>query len=69
MVRSEIEYQEALRRLDQDRDFAARQREALQAEGLTAAEVERAMEPLRSFQAQLAEEVEWYERVRQREFR
>jgi DNA-directed RNA polymerase specialized sigma subunit len=68
MIRNETEYQEALRRLAQDREFAARQREALQAEGLTPAEVERAMEPLRSFQAQLADEVEWYERVRRREF-
>jgi hypothetical protein len=58
-----------MRRLEQDHDFAARQREVLQAEGLTQAEVERGMEPLRSFRSQLAEEVEWYERVRQREFR
>jgi hypothetical protein len=31
------------------------------------AEVERALEPLRSFQTQWAEEVAWYERVRHRE--
>jgi DNA-directed RNA polymerase specialized sigma subunit len=31
-------------------------------------EVERAMAPLLSFQAQLAAEVDWYERVRRREF-
>jgi DNA-directed RNA polymerase specialized sigma subunit len=68
MIRNETEYQEALRRLDQDREVAAEQRVALQAAGLTPEEVERAMAPLRSFQAQLAEEVEWYERVRRREF-
>jgi DNA-directed RNA polymerase specialized sigma subunit len=68
MIRNETEYQEALRRLDQDRDVAARQRTALEAEGLASEEVDRAMEPLRSFQAQLVEEVEWYERVRRREF-
>jgi hypothetical protein len=32
MIRNETEYQEALRRLDQDRDVAARQRAALEAD-------------------------------------
>ena len=68
MIRSEAEYQEALRRLEQDRTVAAAQRDALVASGLSSAEVERAMEPLRSFQAQLAEEVTWYEDVRRRNF-
>jgi DNA-directed RNA polymerase specialized sigma subunit len=68
MIRNETEYQEALRRLNQDREVAARQRAALEAEGLMPAEVERAMAPLLSFQTQLAEEVDWYERVRRREF-
>jgi DNA-directed RNA polymerase specialized sigma subunit len=68
MIRNETEYQEALRRLQQDREVAARQREALAAEGLTAEEIDRAMQPLLSFQAQLAEEIDWFERVRRREF-
>ncbi len=68
MIRSEAEYQEALRRLEQDRTFAAAQRAALAASGLTPAAVKRAMEPLRSFQAQLEEEVAWYEDVRRRNF-
>ena len=68
MIRNETEYQEALRRLDQDREVAARQRAALEAEGLRPEELERAMAPLLSFQAQLTEEVDWYERVRRREF-
>jgi len=68
MIRSEAEYQEALRRLEQDRAVAAAQRDALASSGLTAAEVEHAMEPLRSFQAQLEEEVAWYEEVRRRNF-
>jgi DNA-directed RNA polymerase specialized sigma subunit len=68
MIRSEAEYQEALHRLEQDRTFAAAQRDALAASRLTPAEVERAMEPLRSFQAQLEEEVAWYEDVRRRNF-
>lgn len=68
MIRSESEYQEALRRLEQDREVAARQREALTKEGFAPEEVEHGMEPLLSFQAQLAEEVEWYENVRRRNF-
>lgn len=64
MIRTEAEYQEALRRLSQDRDVASQQRAALAAAGLNPAEVERAMEPLLSFHAQLADEVEWYENAR-----
>ena len=68
MIRSEAEYQEALRRLRQDHEVAAQQQAALQEAGLSRQEVERAMEPLLSFQAQLAEEIEWYENVRRRNF-
>lgn len=68
MIRNESEYQEALRRLIQDRSVAGRQREALVAAGLCLEDVERAMQPLLSFQAQLAEEISWYEDVRRRNF-
>ena len=68
MIRSEAEYQEALRRLEQDRQVAAAQRDALAARRLSPDEVGQAMEPLRSFQAQLEEEVAWYENVRRRNF-
>lgn len=68
MIRNEAEYQEARRRLEQDREVAERQRAALSAAGLPPEQVERAMQPLLSFQAQLAEEIEWYENVRRRNF-
>src|SRR5579859_1755097 len=68
MIRNEKEYQEALRRLAEDDEFIAQQRAALQGLDLGAAEVERALGPARSFHAQLAEEVAWYERVRRRDF-
>jgi DNA-directed RNA polymerase specialized sigma subunit len=68
MIRNEAEYQEAQRRLAQDRAVAVRQREALVAAGLSPEDVELAMEPLLSFQAQLDEEVAWYEGVRRRNF-
>lgn len=63
MIRTETEYREALRRLEQDRQAAERQRAALIAEGLTPEEVARGMEPLLSFHAQLTDEAEWYERA------
>jgi DNA-binding XRE family transcriptional regulator len=68
MIRTEAEYQEALRRLRQDKEVAAQQREALVAAGLSPEEVEVGMEPLRSFQAQLEEEIAWYENVRRGHF-
>ncbi len=68
MIRSEAEYQEALRRLRQDQEVAVRQKDALTKANLSAEEVDRAMQPLLSFHAQLAEEVEFYEHVRRRSF-
>lgn len=68
MIRNEAEYQEALRRFRQDREVAERQREVFVKAGFAPDEVERGMEPLLSFQAQLAEEIEWYENVRRRNF-
>ncbi|MBI3968337.1 MAG: helix-turn-helix domain-containing protein [Chloroflexi bacterium] len=64
MIRTEAEFQEALRRRDQDRQLAELQRQELVKRGLTPEAVDRAMEPLLSFQAQLEEEIEWYENAR-----
>lgn len=68
MIRSEAEYQEAQKRLAQDMEVERHQRKALEATGLAPDEVSRAMEPLLSFHAQLAEEIEWYENVKRRNF-
>jgi DNA-binding XRE family transcriptional regulator len=68
MIRSDAEYREARRRLEQGRDVAEQQRAALAAAGLAPEEVDRAMQPLLSFQAQLEEEIAWYDAVRQRHF-
>jgi len=67
MIRSETEYQAARQRLDEDRDFAIQQKAALEAQGLTPEQVERGMDATLSYHAQLAEEVNWYEKVRRRE--
>jgi len=68
MIRNESEYQEALRRRAQDQEVCGRQREAFAQAGLQPDEVERAMEPVLSFNAQLEEEIAWYENVRRRNF-
>ncbi len=68
MIRSEKEYREAVERLRQDEEVLALQKEKLQGLGFSEEEVRRALEPMLSFRAQLKEEVEWYERVRRRDF-
>lgn len=68
MIRSEKEYREAVERLKQDEEVLALQKEKLEGLGLSGEEVRRALEPMLSFRAQLEEEVEWYERVRRRDF-
>ena len=65
MIRTEAEHQEALQRLKQHQEVAAQQRTALTNAGLNSDEVERALEPLLSFQAQLEDEVRWYENAAQ----
>lgn len=68
MIRSEKEYKEAVDRLRQDEEVLAAQREKLEGLGLSGEEVQRAMQPMLAFRAQLEEEIEWYERVRRRDF-
>jgi DNA-directed RNA polymerase specialized sigma subunit len=68
VIRSEREYKEALEQLRQDEEVIALQKEKLEGLGLSEEEVRRALEPMLSFRAQLEEEVEWYERVRRRDF-
>ena len=68
MIRSEKEYKEAVERLRRDEEVLALQKEKLEGLGLSEEEVGRALEPMLSFRAQLKEEVEWYERVRRRDF-
>jgi len=68
MIRNEHEYQEALRRRAQDRHVFAAQKKAFVNAGFGPDEVARGLEPLLSFQAQLDEEIAWYENVRRRNF-
>ena len=64
MIRNETEYHEAVRRLGDEAKRLADHEARLKRMNLGADEVKRALDPLRSFHMQLAEEVESYERLK-----
>ena len=64
MIRTDAEYQDAMKRLQQDRAVIQGQRERLKEMDLQDSEVDRALEPSLAFHEQLREEVEVYERMR-----
>ena len=68
MIRNEAEYQEAVRRSDEERSRVADHAERLRTLGLSDDEVKRALEPLESFHLQLQEEIESYERLKRCDF-
>lgn len=68
MIRTESEYQRALKQLGQDRHFIEQQRRHLQKAGLVGEELERALQPTLSFHEQLKEEVEAYEHIKRGDF-
>jgi DNA-binding XRE family transcriptional regulator len=68
VIKTEAEYQECLKRLEEDRKVIRAQQEKLEEMKLYPEQVQIAMEPVLSFNAQLKEEVEWYERVKRRDF-
>ena len=64
MIRTEAEYKRALDRLRRDAEVIEAQRKHLVDMGLASDEIERAMQPVLSFNEQLKEEVETYEQMR-----
>lgn len=68
MIRNEGEYQEAVRRSTQERIRLAEHRSRLETEGLSLDELQRLLDPLRSFQLQLEEEIASYERLKRGDF-
>lgn len=68
MIRNENEYQEAVRRLREERERIEEHHKRLEAMGLSGDQLKRALDPLRSFHEQLAEEVDSYERLKRGEF-
>jgi DNA-binding XRE family transcriptional regulator len=67
MIRSEVEYKEAVRRLEEERARIKASRKKL-AETRDPDDVKRALEPVETFYQQLQEDVEIYERLKRGEF-
>ena len=67
MIRSEAEYKEAVKRLEEERARIKASRKKL-AETRGPDEVKRALEPVETFYQQLQEDVEIYERLKRGEF-
>jgi len=67
MIRNEKEYQEARKRLKDEKERMDRQRKELHKMGLSAEEIKRATDPMLSFHLQLLEEVQNYERLKRGE--
>jgi DNA-binding Xre family transcriptional regulator len=68
MIRSDAEYRQSVEMLAQEDKRISAQQKELKKMGLSAAEIKRVTDPVRSFQAQLREEVESYERLKRGEF-
>jgi len=67
MIRTDKEYNELKQRMSQSAALLEKQRKHLQEQGLTKAQVDRAMAPTISFQKQQLEELESYERLKKGE--
>jgi ribosome-binding protein aMBF1 (putative translation factor) len=68
MIRSETEYQDAVRRVAAEAARIKQERAKLAERGLTKEQIKRALDPLRSFHEQLKEELASYERLKRGEF-
>ena len=68
MIRNEDEYREAVMRLAEEQKRIAAQKAELKKAGLTADEIKRVLDPIRSFHLQLEDDVQRYERLRRGEF-
>lgn len=68
VIKTESEYKAMVQRLQEDLEAIEKQRTVLSEMGLSAAEVERALEPSLTFHEQLKEEVIYYERIKRCEF-
>ena len=67
MIRTEMEYQESIRLRDLQKASLAKQEMQLKQRGLEPIEMQRALDPLRSFHLGMVEEIEQYERLQRGE--
>ena len=68
MIRNDDEFKEAVERLAREKRRIADQTRRLKETGLSRDEINRVMDPVRSFHLQLVEEVESYRRLKRGEF-
>ena len=68
MIRTESEYAQAKLRLTSEKVRLAKQRTQLRISGLTASEIKRVTDPIKSCYLQLQEEVQSYERLKHQKF-
>jgi DNA-binding XRE family transcriptional regulator len=68
MIRSESEYQEAVKRLSEEQKRLGEHRARLKETGLADEEIKRVIDPMESFYLQFKEEVESYECLKRGEF-
>jgi hypothetical protein len=67
MIRTEFEYRETLKRIEQSERAFDDEEAQLKAQGLKAGQIKRMQAPSRAFHAQIKSEVETYKRLRNRE--
>lgn len=68
MIRTDTEYETTAEHFRQGEEYLRREREALAATGRTPDEIKRLTDPAACFQAQLRDELAFYERVRSDDF-
>jgi len=68
MIRTEFEYRETLKRIENSEDEFRKQEAQLKSQGFDRAEVKRMLDTARVFHAQIKFEAEMYERLKRGEF-
>jgi len=67
MIRTESEYKETVKRIEEQQKHIDEQRARLKAEGLSPDQIKRVIDPIISFHRQFVEETEYYERLKRGE--
>ncbi|HAI14384.1 MAG TPA: transcriptional regulator [Phycisphaerales bacterium] len=68
MIRNESEYQQAIKRIEEEKTRLAEHCKTWKKQGFTTKQIKNLKEPLESFHMQLVEEVESYERLKRGQF-
>jgi len=68
MIRTELEYQETLKRIELTEEAFRAEEARLKGQGLNRAQIKRMLDPSRAFYQQIRSEAETYERLKRGEF-